>query len=233
MAVVGALGLVGMMLKNGIVLVDEIRLQLDRSQDYNEAIIEASKSRMRPVMLASLTTVLGMVPLLFDDMFSSMVSTIMGGLVAGTFIVLIIIPVLYSLCFFPTNKKNDKSMNKFFLLSLFAVMFVACSDSSDEEDCLMSAPRLVNVTHMEYIDPIMHCKEDNNIPYEVSYNYYDKLSVHGTNPNVHWGDIPLPAGSDLLVKQFPTLSHVLSNLVIRFRVITKEYPEEFLEKWEH
>lgn len=105
MAVVGALGLVGMMLKNGIVLVDEIRLQLDRSQDYNEAIIEASKLRMRPVMLASLTTVLGMVPLLFDDMFSSMASTIMGGLVAGTFIVLIIIPVLYSLCFFPTNKK--------------------------------------------------------------------------------------------------------------------------------
>lgn len=80
---------------------------------------------------------------------------------------------------------------------------------------------------------IMHCKEDNNIPYEVSYNYYDKLSVHGTNPNVHWGDIPLPAGSDLLVKQFPALSHVLSNVVITFRVITKEYPDEYLEKWEH
>ena len=79
----------------------------------------------------------------------------------------------------------------------------------------------------------MHCKEDNNIPYEVSYNYYDKLSVHGTNPNVHWGDIPLPAGSDLLVKQFPALSHVLSNVVITFRVITKEYPDEYLEKWEH
>ena len=54
-------------------------------------------------------------------------------------------------------------MNKFFLLSLFAVMFVACSDSSDEEDCLMSAPRLVNVTHMEYIDPDKLCSEISSV----------------------------------------------------------------------
>ena len=103
-AIVGTLGLVGMMLKNGIVLVDEIKLQLTSRQDHTQAIIEASKSRMRPVMLTSLTTVFGMIPLLFDDMFSSMASTIIGGLLAGTFIVLIFIPVLYSLLFFGKDK---------------------------------------------------------------------------------------------------------------------------------
>lgn len=96
-AIVGILGLVGMMLKNGIVLVDEMRLQLRSGKDSQQALIDASLSRLRPVTMASLTTVLGMVPLLFDDMFGSMAAAIMGGLIAGTIIVLIIIPVLYSL----------------------------------------------------------------------------------------------------------------------------------------
>ena len=113
-AIVGTLGLVGMMLKNGIVLVDEIRLQLETGQGHTSAIIEASKSRMRPVVMASLTTIFGMVPLLFDDMFASMASVIMGGLLAGTVIVLIFIPVLYSL-FFKSSDVADtiyKSDNK-------------------------------------------------------------------------------------------------------------------------
>ena len=96
-AIVGVLGLVGMMLKNGIVLVDEMRLQLQSGKDSQQALIDASLSRLRPVTMASLTTVLGMVPLLFDDMFSSMAAAIMGGLISGTIIVLIIIPVLYSI----------------------------------------------------------------------------------------------------------------------------------------
>jgi multidrug efflux pump subunit AcrB len=96
-AIVGILGLVGMMLKNGIVLVDEMQLQLQSGKDSQQALIDASLSRLRPVTMASLTTVLGMVPLLFDDMFGSMAAAIMGGLIAGTIIVLIIIPVLYSL----------------------------------------------------------------------------------------------------------------------------------------
>lgn len=98
-AIVGSLGLVGMMLKNGIVLVDEIGLQREAGADLQQAIMEASLSRLRPVMLASLTTVLGMVPLLFDDMFSALAATIMGGLLVGTVIVLVFIPVLYSLFF--------------------------------------------------------------------------------------------------------------------------------------
>ena len=96
-AIVGILGLVGMMLKNGIVLVDEMRQQLKSGKDSQQAIVDASLSRLRPVTMASLTTVLGMVPLLFDDMFGSLAAAIMGGLIAGTIIVLIIIPVLYSL----------------------------------------------------------------------------------------------------------------------------------------
>lgn len=100
-AIVGALGLVGMMLKNGIVLVDEIRLQLASGKEQHKALIDASKTRLRPVTMASLTTILGMVPLLFDDMFSAMAATIMGGLLAGTIIVLVIIPVLYSLFYKP------------------------------------------------------------------------------------------------------------------------------------
>lgn len=96
-AIVGVLGLVGMMLKNGVVLVDEMSLQLRQGKEGRQALIDSSLSRLRPVTMASLTTVLGMVPLLFDDMFGSMAAAIMGGLIAGTVIVLIVIPVLYSL----------------------------------------------------------------------------------------------------------------------------------------
>jgi multidrug efflux pump subunit AcrB len=98
-AIVGALGLVGMMLKNGIVLVDEINLQIASGKASQLALIDASKSRLRPVTMASLTTILGMVPLLFDDMFAAMAATIMGGLLAGTVIVLVVIPVLYAMFF--------------------------------------------------------------------------------------------------------------------------------------
>lgn len=105
-AIVGTLGLVGMMLKNGIVLIDEIRLQMTAGNNPTQAIVDASKSRLRPVTLASLTTVLGMVPLLFDDMFSAMAATIMGGLMAGTVIVLVFIPVLYSLFFFHADGRS-------------------------------------------------------------------------------------------------------------------------------
>lgn len=96
-AIVGALGLVGMMLKNGIVLVDEIRLHIEAGMDRREALIYSSLTRLRPVTLASLTTVLGMIPLLPDAMFGSMAATFMGGLIAGTIVVLLFIPVLYSL----------------------------------------------------------------------------------------------------------------------------------------
>ena len=96
-AIVGVLGLVGMMIKNGIVLMDEINLQLSLGKAPREALIYSSMTRLRPVSMASVTTVLGMIPLLPDAMFGSMAATIMGGLIAGTIIVLLFIPVLYSL----------------------------------------------------------------------------------------------------------------------------------------
>jgi len=95
-AIVGVLGLVGMMIKNGIVLMDEINLQISEGRAPREALIMSSLSRLRPVSMASVTTVLGMIPLLPDAMFGSLAATIMGGLVAGTVIVLLLIPVLYA-----------------------------------------------------------------------------------------------------------------------------------------
>ncbi|MFA7583447.1 MAG: efflux RND transporter permease subunit [Proteiniphilum sp.] len=98
-AIVGVLGLVGMIIKNGIVLMDEIELQLRDSVDPVEALLRSSSGRFRPVMMASLTTILGMIPLLSDDLFGPLAVTIMGGLLVGTLITLIVIPLLYSIFF--------------------------------------------------------------------------------------------------------------------------------------
>ncbi len=98
-AIVGTLGLMGMMIKNGVVLIEEIELQIKDGKDMYRALIDSSSSRFRPVMMASLTTILGMIPLLPDDMFGSMAVTMMAGLLVGTLITLIFIPVLYALFF--------------------------------------------------------------------------------------------------------------------------------------
>lgn len=98
-AIVGVLGLIGMMIKNGIVLMDEITLEIGSGMNPREALINSSKSRLRPVMMASLTTILGMLPLITDALFGSLAVTIMGGLFVGTLITLIFIPVLYSIFF--------------------------------------------------------------------------------------------------------------------------------------
>lgn len=98
-AIVGVLGLIGMMIKNGIVLMDEIGLQISQGIAPRTALIQSSKSRLLPVMMASLTTILGMIPLVPDALFGSLAVTIMGGLFVGTLITLIFIPILYSLFF--------------------------------------------------------------------------------------------------------------------------------------
>ena len=98
-AIVGVLGLIGMMVKNGIVLMDEINLQISEGVAPREALLNSSKSRLRPVMMASLTTILGMIPLIPDAMFGSLAVTIMGGLFIGTLITLIFIPILYAMFF--------------------------------------------------------------------------------------------------------------------------------------
>ena len=107
MAIVGMLGLIGMMVKNAIVLVDEInRLQTEEHVYPYIAVVEATVSRVRPVLMASLTTIVGMLPLITDPMYSSMAITIMGGLTVGTVITLILLPLFYTVLFRirkPTN----------------------------------------------------------------------------------------------------------------------------------
>lgn len=100
MAIIGMLGLIGMMVKNAIVLVDEInRLQTEEHMHPYKAVIEATVSRVRPVLMASLTTIVGMIPLVTDPMYASMAITIMGGLTVGTIITLILLPLFYTAMF--------------------------------------------------------------------------------------------------------------------------------------
>lgn len=105
-AIVGTLGLIGMIIKNGIVLIDEITLELNNGAAPINALVNSAMSRFRPVLMASLTTILGMIPLLSDAMFGSMAAAIMGGLFVGTCITLLFMPVLYAIFF--NIKKTDK-----------------------------------------------------------------------------------------------------------------------------
>lgn len=100
MAIIGMMGLIGMMVKNAIVLVDEInRLQAEEHRSPYTAVIEATVSRVRPVLMASLTTIVGMIPLVGDPMYGSMALTIMGGLTVGTIITLVLLPIFYAALF--------------------------------------------------------------------------------------------------------------------------------------
>ena len=97
MSLLGFLSLFGMLIKNAIVLLGEIDLQIAEGIDPREAIVSASSSRLRPVALAAITTILGMAPLLSDAFFADMSVTIMGGLAFATILTLIAVPVFYSL----------------------------------------------------------------------------------------------------------------------------------------
>lgn len=97
MALIGLLSLSGMLIRNGIVLVEEIGLQR-AEKPFKEAIIYAAASRMRPILLTAFTTVLGLIPLLSDAFFQSMAVVIMFGLGFATVLTLLILPVIYS-CF--------------------------------------------------------------------------------------------------------------------------------------
>lgn len=96
-SLLGLLGLVGMNVKNGVILLSHIERVRASGIAPIEAVARATADRFIPVVTASGTTVLGMVPLLFDSMFRSMAATIMGGLVVATLLVLFVLPVVYSL----------------------------------------------------------------------------------------------------------------------------------------
>ena len=96
-SLLGLLGLVGMDIKNAVILISRIRELRESGFAAADAVVKAVEDRSIPVVTASATTVLGMTPLLFDSMFGAMAVTIMGGLVVATVMVLVILPVVYSL----------------------------------------------------------------------------------------------------------------------------------------
>ncbi len=99
MAILGFLSLVGMMIKNAIVLVDEINAQNAEGVEPLQAILNSGTSRLRPVAMAAATTALGMIPLFADAFFIAMAITIIFGLVVGSVLTMVILPVIYSVIF--------------------------------------------------------------------------------------------------------------------------------------
>ena len=96
-SLLGLLGLVGMNVKNAVILVNTIReLRRDGMKPY-DAVVEATRGRLIPVSLASGTTILALIPLLFDSLFSSMAATIMGGLLVATILTMVVLPVTYAI----------------------------------------------------------------------------------------------------------------------------------------
>ena len=113
MAIIGVMGLMGMMIKNAIVLVDEItRLTNEEKQHPYDAVINATISRTRPVIMASVTTIVGMFPLITDPMYASMAVTIMSGLAMGTIITLALLPLFYTAFFHITPPRQRPGITK-------------------------------------------------------------------------------------------------------------------------
>jgi multidrug efflux pump subunit AcrB len=99
MAILGVLSLAGLLIKNAIVLVDQIDLEIAEGKPRYDAILDSAASRVRPVMLGSGTTVLGVMPLFFDAFFQSMAVVLVFGLSFATVLTLILIPVIYATLF--------------------------------------------------------------------------------------------------------------------------------------
>ena len=95
-ALLGAMSLAGMMIKNAIVLLDQVNINLEEGAKPYAAVIDAAVSRLRPVVLAAATTVLGIAPLLQDVFWIGMAVTIMAGLTFGTILTMILVPVFYA-----------------------------------------------------------------------------------------------------------------------------------------
>jgi multidrug efflux pump subunit AcrB len=98
-ALLGGMSLSGMMIKNAVVLLDQVNLNLGEGMSPYNAVVEAAVSRLRPVVNAAATTVLGMIPLLQDVFWVSMSVTIMFGLAVGTALTMVVVPVLYAVLY--------------------------------------------------------------------------------------------------------------------------------------
>lgn len=130
-AALGAILLVGIVVKNGIVLVDYINLMRDRGYELNEAIALSGQSRLRPVLMTALTTLLGMLPMALStssgsEMWIPMGVAVIGGILASTVITLVIVPVLYSLM--ARHGERDKLKE-----SKMSFIFMQLPDTLDED----------------------------------------------------------------------------------------------------
>lgn len=110
---IGAIMLIGIVVKNGIVLVDYINLMRDRGLELHEAIAQSGRSRLRPVLMTSLTTILGMLPLAMSkgdgsEIWSPMGIAVIGGLVFSTLVTLLVVPVIYA----SFSKRGERNKNK-------------------------------------------------------------------------------------------------------------------------
>jgi len=102
MSFVGLIMLVGIVVKNGIVMVDYINLNRERGMGIIHAVVTGGKSRLRPVLMTTLTTILGMVPMAISnsqgsEMWKSMAITVIGGLTVSTILTLVIVPTIYAI----------------------------------------------------------------------------------------------------------------------------------------
>ncbi len=99
MGILGLLSLSGLLIKNAIVLVDQTDVEVKAGTPRFEAVIDAAASRVRPVMMGALTTMLGVIPLFFDAFFQSMAVVLVSGLLFATVLTLIVVPALYAIFF--------------------------------------------------------------------------------------------------------------------------------------
>lgn len=117
MAFVGIIILVGIIVKNGIVLIDYINLNRERGESIINAVVNGGKSRLRPVLMTSLTTILGMLPLAVgtgqgSELWQSLGITVMGGMTFATLLTLIIVPALYTIFGYNIMKRRRKKLLK-------------------------------------------------------------------------------------------------------------------------
>jgi multidrug efflux pump subunit AcrB len=110
MALLGFLSLSGMLIKNAIVLIDEINLQRSEGKPLLPAIVDSAVSRLRPVSMAAATTALGMIPLLADDFFRAMAVTIIGGLAFATVLTMVVVPVLFSIFYSASASETEAAV---------------------------------------------------------------------------------------------------------------------------
>lgn len=110
MAILGVLSLAGLLIKNAIVLVDQIDLEIGEGKPRMDALLDSAASRVRPVLLGAGTTVLGVLPLFTDAFFKSMAVVLVFGLTFATALTLLVVPVVYAAVFgISTDERADKS----------------------------------------------------------------------------------------------------------------------------